>query len=643
MAIKTLEELITAFESQRLQGGIIGPTIRAINTVTGPDTSVNVLKVNPIADDSKRLTTGLALRLYKTNTDYTVNQYIQYGVVTADLRQPFFTNTAVYKVIRDFRSTNWESDQVNLQGLSYKEYQSKLSEFAPEPLPLILTTPSPTVWQGITPNVTTSFVRSIAQDAPWVNQQLPQEPPTLELDDIRANIYGLDSTLLVSSDQGYIRAESVQGTFSGVHQGNVIRDNGNLIINSATGAATITTGNITTVNATTGNITTVNSTTVNATTGNITTVNSNLVDATTVTADTLNSTSSYLGVVSSGIWNGSTLGVAYGGTGATTTQGVGGALDNLLPSGESSGFVLKTSGAGTYFWAAESGAGTVVGTRIDTRRVEYTATASQTLFTGVPTYTPGAGQLRVYISGVRQNPSAYTETSSTSFTLSTGVPVGTQVFAEVDGFVSYPIAASDISYSPIGGGSISGTTVQSAISEIDTEKAPLASPTFTGTVSGITATMVGLGNVTNESKATMFTNPTFTGTAILAAATINGLVTLSETTEVLDTKSSVTGTVVHDFSTSAIWYYSSISGAVTANFTNVPTTNNRVISLSIVVNQGVTGYLVNAVQIDGVLQTIRWQGNIVPVASTNRIDVFTFSLIRTGSAWTVLGAATSHG
>ena len=39
-----------------------------------------------------------------------------------------------------------------------------------------------------------------------------------------------------------------------------------------------------------------------------------------------------------------------------------------------------------------------------------------------------------------------------------------------------------------------------------------ASPTFTGTVQGITATMVGLGNVTNESKATMFTNPTFTGT-----------------------------------------------------------------------------------------------------------------------------------
>jgi hypothetical protein len=41
--------------------------------------------------------------------------------------------------------------------------------------------------------------------------------------------------------------------------------------------------------------------------------------------------------------------------------------------------------------------------------------------------------------------------------------------------------------------------------------APKASPTFTGTVSGVTKTHVGLGNVDNESKATMFTNPVFTG------------------------------------------------------------------------------------------------------------------------------------
>ena len=122
-----------------------------------------------------------------------------------------------------------------------------------------------------------------------------------------------------------------------------------------------------------------------------------------------------------------------------------------------------------------------------------------------------------------------------------------------------------------------------------------------------------------------------------------GTTTLAETLEVLDTKSSVTGTVVHDFSAGAIWYYSSISGNVTANITNVPTTDNRVTSVSMVVNQGGTGYIVNGLQINGAAQTIRWQGNTVPAASTNRIDVFTFSLIRAASTWTVLGSATSHG
>jgi hypothetical protein len=47
------------------------------------------------------------------------------------------------------------------------------------------------------------------------------------------------------------------------------------------------------------------------------------------------------------------------------------------------------------------------------------------------------------------------------------------------------------------------------------------SPTFTGTVSGVTATHVGLGNVTNESKATMFTSPALTGTPTAPTAASN--------------------------------------------------------------------------------------------------------------------------
>jgi len=55
-----------------------------------------------------------------------------------------------------------------------------------------------------------------------------------------------------------------------------------------------------------------------------------------------------------------------------------------------------------------------------------------------------------------------------------------------------------------------------------------SNPTFTGTVSGVTASMVGLGNVTNESKATMFTNPTLTGNVTLS--TSNSIALSSGTT-----------------------------------------------------------------------------------------------------------------
>lgn len=61
------------------------------------------------------------------------------------------------------------------------------------------------------------------------------------------------------------------------------------------------------------------------------------------------------------------------------------------------------------------------------------------------------------------------------------------------------------------------------VTDLIATKAPIESPTFTGTVSGITATMVGLGNVTNESKTTMFSNAALTGvpTATTAAGGTN--------------------------------------------------------------------------------------------------------------------------
>ena len=63
-----------------------------------------------------------------------------------------------------------------------------------------------------------------------------------------------------------------------------------------------------------------------------------------------------------------------------------------------------------------------------------------------------------------------------------------------------------------------------------------ANPTFTGTVSGVTATMVGLGAVTNESKATMFTSPEFTGVPTAPTATAGTNTTQIATTQYVRTE-----------------------------------------------------------------------------------------------------------
>ena len=84
----------------------------------------------------------------------------------------------------------------------------------------------------------------------------------------------------------------------------------------------------------------------------------------------------------------------------------------------------------------------------------------------------------------------------------------------------------------LGNDALFSTTVTNSIAT----KAPIASPTFTGTVSGITKSMVGLGNVDNTSDANKpvsnatqtaldlkapIASPTFTGTLVLPS-TVNG-------------------------------------------------------------------------------------------------------------------------
>lgn len=104
------------------------------------------------------------------------------------------------------------------------------------------------------------------------------------------------------------------------------------------------------------------------------------------------------------------------------------------------------------------------------------------------------------------------------------------------------LAKADVGLSNVDNTSDAGKPVSTATQTALDLKAPIASPTFTGTVSGVTPAMVGLGNVTNTSDANKpvstaqqtalnlkadLASPTFTGTVTLPSGQVVNGVTLT--------------------------------------------------------------------------------------------------------------------
>lgn len=168
------------------------------------------------------------------------------------------------------------------------------------------------------------------------------------------------------------------------------------------------------------------------------------------------------------------------------------------------------------------------------------------------------------------------------------------------------------------------------------------------TTTGITANTTGIYPASNTSGDVLGTSTArwelsantgdFSGNTNFAS-----FATFATTTDVLQTKTGATGTVTHDISIGPVFLHSSVSASFTANFTNTPTTNDRIIITTIIIAQGGTPYIPSAVEIDGAAQTINWLGGSAPSGGASKQDVFTFALVRSSSTWTVLGNYSSFG
>ena len=177
-----------------------------------------------------------------------------------------------------------------------------------------------------------------------------------------------------------------------------------------------------------------------------------------------------------------------------------------------------------------------------------------------------------------------------------------------------------------------------------------------GTNGGATLTLRSTSNVTKATAGilmdeTIASTSTGTGTLVVYGGVgIGGTLSASQIyaerwTEKLNTNTaSLSGTVAFSYLNGTAHYHTGFLGDFVANFTNVPTTDNRTIVFVIMVEQdSENAYIPTGVQIDGTVAPIQWLNNALPEGTPGNIDQFTFTLVRTQSAWKVLGTITTYG
>ena len=134
-------------------------------------------------------------------------------------------------------------------------------------------------------------------------------------------------------------------------------------------------------------------------------------------------------------------------------------------------------------------------------------------------------------------------------------------------------------------------------------------------------------------------------------AVFSGTVVFGSTTDVVTALSSgTTGVVEHNCLTSGVFYHPSPAGNISVRLTNVPTDINRIMVVSVLLQNGATPYIVNALTIreagssTDVTYSIKWLNGVLPVGNANGLDVYGLTLLKiSSSTWVVTGSQATYG
>ena len=127
--------------------------------------------------------------------------------------------------------------------------------------------------------------------------------------------------------------------------------------------------------------------------------------------------------------------------------------------------------------------------------------------------------------------------------------------------------------------------------------------------------------------------------------TFTGPVRVQELVEDMVDVAHSSNVIALDYTAGNIFFLTNTpGGSMTVNISNVPTTDGRIFSMNLFVTQGSTGYNPTVVNINGGAVTLKWPGGTVPTptSSSGKIDVYTFTILRRASGFTLLGAQSAN-
>ena len=163
----------------------------------------------------------------------------------------------------------------------------------------------------------------------------------------------------------------------------------------------------------------------------------------------------------------------------------------------------------------------------------------------------------------------------------------------------------------------------------------------------LSASTLGSG-VTASSLTSVGTLTSLTVSGVLEVQNHAKLAAVTEKLSVISASSS--GAQSYDYNLQAVFYHASVTGAMTPNFINLPTTASRAFAVAVAIDQGATAYgFGTSAQINSGAGsiTINWSGGSAPTPSPNKKDIYLFNILNISTSatpsWVIFGSKSEFG